>query len=160
MMNIRLVCVGKLKEKYFLEAVSEYQKRLSTLCKLEIIEVAEQRLPESPTLSQIKVALEKEASEIRLKIPKGAITVAMCIEGKEISSNEMAEGLSYWAVNGNSNICFIIGGSFGLGEDIKEYASLKLSMSRMTFPHNLARVVLLEQIYRAFSILKGAKYHK
>ena len=160
MMNIQLICVGKLKEKYFLQAVLEYQKRLSTLCKLEIKEIAEQKLSQFPSPAQVNAALEKEACEIKAHISKGAVTVALCVEGTEMSSGELARAFSSWSVNGKSNICFIIGGSFGLDEGIKSDASLKLSMSRMTFPHNLARVLLLEQIYRAFSILKGAKYHK
>jgi len=150
MISIKVICVGKLGEQFYTQAANEYIKRLGAFCKLEVIE-----LPEDKTGS-----LEKESISILSKIPDGAAMVAMCIEGKQIDSKELSMLISDWAVAGISKICFIIGGSTGLHENIKKEAGLKLSMSKMTFPHNLARVMLLEQIYRAFMILQGGKYHK
>lgn len=160
MRYIKLICVGKLKERFFADAVEEYRKRLSTYCKLEIEELAEQRLPEQPSQAEKNAALEREMLLIRQKIPKGAQIIAMCIEGKEFDSVELSKELERRALAGSAKFCFIVGGSFGLHENIKQEASLRMSMSRMTFPHHLARVMLLEQIYRAFKIAEGSKYHK
>ena len=152
MLNIRLICVGKLKEKFYLEACKEYEKRLSTLCKMEILQLEEE--PDRPG------ALAKEAEKIRAAIPAGSYVIAMCIEGKELSSTQLAEKLRAVQNSGNSKICLIIGSSNGMDDSIKQRADFRLSMSPMTFPHHLARVMVLEQVYRGLSILAGSKYHK
>ncbi len=160
MQTIKIICVGNLKEKYLVSAVEEYKKRLKSFCDFEIVEIAEQRLSENPSLSQKEIALQKEAEKIAEKIPKGSAVIAMAIEGKHFSSEELAEKISSFAVNGKSKIVFLIGSSFGLCEKLKQQSDLKLSMSKMTFPHQLARVMLCEQIYRAFGIINHTKYHK
>lgn len=160
MLHVRLICVGKLKEKFYREACAEYEKRLKGYCKLEIIELTEQRLPDSPSQAQIDAALAKEAEAIRAKIPAGSAVVAMCIEGGTLPSEQFADKLSKWMGNGVSHISMLIGGSCGLDESLKKSAQLRLSMSPMTFPHHLARVMVLEQLYRALNIASGGKYHK
>ncbi len=160
MYNITILCVGKLKEKFYIDASSEYLKRLSRYCKLNLLELKEERLPDDPSQAQIDAALVKEANAIRAKLPPNSSIVAMCIEGRLRSSTEMADLIATWGNNSAKNLVFIIGGSFGLHPSIKAQAWAKLSMSPMTFPHHLARVMLLEQIYRSFQILEGTKYHK
>lgn len=160
MLNINIICIGKLKEKYLRDASAEYSKRLTAFCKLNIIELDEYSLPDNPSDAQIKQGLEKEGKAILDKIQKDAFVYAMCIEGKQRSSPALSKEIQDIALNGNSNITFIIGGSFGLSGEVKKRANMKLSMSEMTFPHQLARIMLLEQIYRAFQISSGGKYHK
>lgn len=160
MLTVRLICVGKLKEKFYREACAEYEKRLKGYCKPEIIELTEQRLPDRPSQGQIDAALAKEADAVRAKIPAGSAVIAMCIEGKPMSSEKLAQQLSGWMSSGTSTICVVIGGSCGLDEALKKSAQLRLSMSPMTFPHHLARVMVLEQLYRALNISAGGKYHK
>ncbi len=160
MLNIKIICVGKLKEKFYLAAAAEYQKRLTTLCRLEIEELPESRLSAEPSAAEISAALKKEAESILLRVPAGAVTVAMCIEGRELDSVKFSQMLDMCALNGKSKICFLIGGSVGLDEELKQRADLRISMSPMTFPHHLARIMLLEQIYRGFQISSGSKYHK
>ena len=160
MVTVNVVCVGKLKEKFYLAAVDEYAKRLSRSCKLNLLELPEQRLDERPSPAQIDAALAKEAELIQAKLPKNGVVVAMCIEGKLMDSVALAQSFQAWTVSGASQITFLIGSSFGLHSSIKALADLKLSMSPMTFPHHLARVMLLEQIYRAFQINEGSRYHK
>ena len=160
MVSIHLFCVGKLKEKHFAAACAEYEKRLGAFCKLTITELPETRLPEDPSQAQIDAALEKEAALLFQKLPKGAKVIALCVEGKLLSSQDLAAQLEKWTVEGASSLALVIGGSFGLHPSVKERAQLRLSMSPMTFPHHLARVMLLEQIYRAFQINEGSKYHK
>ena len=160
MLNITVICVGKLKEKFYIAAVDEYRKRLKSYCKLEIIELAEARLTSAPSQSQINAALEKEAQTIEVKLPKQATIIAMCIEGKLLSSEALAGQFQHWAVSGVSHLTILIGGSHGLHPSVKARAALRLSMSPMTFPHHLARVMVLEQIYRAFKINEGSLYHK
>jgi 23S rRNA (pseudouridine1915-N3)-methyltransferase len=160
MMNVQIICVGKLKEKFYLDAVKEYEKRLAGCCKLQILELAEERLPDDPSPAQIQAALAKERDAVKGKIAKGATVVALCIEGKELSSTQLAEKISSWGVSGVSQLTFLVGSSYGMHPELKELASFRLSMSPMTFPHHLARVMLLEQIYRAFKINEGSKYHK
>ena len=143
-----------------MEAAAEYAKRLSRFCKLEITELPEERLPESPSPAQIEVALSKEADAIRGKLPPSALIIAMCVEGKQRSSEELARLMTDSASRGESHLVFLIGGSFGLHPSVKALARVKLSMSPMTFPHHLARVMLLEQLYRAFKINEGSHYHK
>lgn len=160
MLAVRLICVGKLKEKFYREACAEYEKRLKGYCKLEIIELTEQRLPERPTQSLIDAALCKEAEAIDAKIPRGAGVIALCIEGKERSSEELAALFEDFTNRGISQLCLVIGGSCGLDKALKRRADVRLSMSPMTFPHHLARVMVLEQLYRALNIAAGGKYHK
>ena len=160
MQKVSIICVGKMKEKFYIEAAAEYCKRLSRFCKMEIIELPEDRLPEDPSKAQIEAALAKEAETIRAKLPSGAMIVAMCVEGKTRSSEELAALMAQSANQGGSHVVFLIGGSFGLHTSVKALAAVKLSMSPMTFPHHLARVMLLEQIYRAYQINAGSKYHK
>ena len=160
MLSVYILCVGKLKEKFYIEASAEYKKRLSAYCKLELLELPEERLPDKPSQAQIDAALAKEADTIRSKIPQNATVVAMCVEGKPRSSEEVAELLSDFAMSSAKHLVFVIGGSYGMHPSIKQMAKLKLSMSPMTFPHHLARVMLLEQIYRGFKINEGSAYHK
>lgn len=160
MQKVTLLCVGKLKERFYADAVAEYAKRLSRYCHLEIIELPESRLSDSPSPAEIQQGLAGEASLIESRLPKGTAVIAMCIEGTELSSPQLAERLNGFAVSGASQLTFLIGGSVGLSDTLKERADLRLSMSPMTFPHHLARIMLLEQIYRAYQIQAGTKYHK
>ena len=157
---VTFLCVGKMKESYYAAAFAEYQKRLGAYCRFTLTELPEQRLSENPSEKEIAAALEKEAAEIEKRIPAGAAVVAMCVEGTEMSSPELARRIAGWQSAGRGALCFIVGGSFGLSERIKQRADLRLSVSPMTFPHHLFRVMLAEQVYRAFSILEGGKYHK
>ena len=160
MLSIRIICVGKLKEQFYSAAVAEYIKRLAGYCKLEIIEIPEHRLPAEPSDVQISIAHEKEHEAIAAKIQTGTLTVALCVEGCGMDSIGFSELLSDCAGRGMSRLCFIIGGSHGLHENLKKEANVRLSLSKMTFPHHLARIMLLEQLYRAFNISGGGKYHK
>lgn len=160
MLSIKIICVGKLKERFFLEAAAEYQKRLGSLCRLEIEELPEARLSAEPTEAEVDAALHREAESIFLRIPSGAVVAALCIEGKTIDSVGLSQFLEMCALKGKSRLCFIIGGSMGLHREVKERADLQLSFSPMTFPHHLVRIMLLEQLYRAFQIQMGSKYHK
>lgn len=160
MLHVRVICVGKLGEKFWKEAVQEYEKRLSAYCRLEILELPECRLPASPSEGEREAALWKEAGAIREKMPPGAKIYALCIEGRQLTSVEFSRRLQGVMMGGASRICFIIGGSFGLHAALKAEASFQLSMSPMTFPHHLARVMLLEQLYRALNLANGGKYHK
>lgn len=159
MQRITVLCVGKLKEKFYADAAAEYCKRLSRYCKIEVTELPETRLPEDPSPAEIKKALAAEANAIRQKLEGGAV-VAMCIEGQTCSSEVLSKKLAAFALEGKSKVTFLIGGSFGLDETLKKQADWRLSMSPMTFPHHLARVMLLEQIYRACQIAEGTRYHK
>ena len=159
MQRVTVLCVGKLKERFYADAAAEYVKRLQRYCKLEIIELPEQRLPEDPSPAEIQRALRAEGAAIREKLPKGGAVVALCIEGKPCSSEELSRRMADFGIQGRTQVTFIIGGSFGLDEDVKKQADWRLSMSPMTFPHHLARVMLLEQIYRACQIAEGTKYH-
>lgn len=160
MMNITVIALGKLKEKYLTDAISEYSKRISAYGKLQIIELNPVRLSDNPSQTEIENALSKEAEEIKKKIPNNSYVFSLCIEGKEKSSESFAKAINDAAINGKSNIVFIIGSSFGLSPEIKKLSDFKLSFSPMTFPHQLMRVMLLEQIYRAFQINNNGKYHK
>ncbi len=160
MQNVNIICLGRLKESYLRDASKEYEKRLSGMCRLNIYELEPVNLPQNPSDKQIEDALLKEADMIEKKLAKNAITYAMCIEGGQYSSEQLAGEFQKSAVSGKSAINFIIGSSFGLAPKIKAMADYKLSMSKMTFPHQLARIMLLEQIYRAYSINSGSKYHK
>ena len=160
MLDITLITVGKLKEKFYIDACSEYEKRLKTFCNLKLIELQETRLPENPSHAEIVAGLDKEASLILAKIPKNAWFCVLTPEGKMLSSEELANKFSELKLNGKSSICFLIGSSFGISTKIKQLANFQLSMSPMTFPHHLAKIMVLEQIYRAESIQAGSKYHK
>lgn len=159
MIKITLITLGKLKEKYLRDAVDEYAKRLSRYCKLDIVELAPVNLPEKPSQSEINLALERESDMIEKRIPEGSIVTALCIEGKSIASEQLADFVA-GNTNSGKNMCFIIGSSYGLSNTVKQKADLKLSLSAMTFPHQLFRVMLLEQLYRAFKINEGSTYHK
>ena len=159
-MNITVISLGKLKEKYLTDAISEYSKRISAYGKLQIIELNPVRLSDNPSQTEIDNALSKEAEEIKKKIPNNSYVFSLCIEGKEKSSESFAKAINDATINGKSNIVFIIGSSFGLSSEIKNLSDFKLSFSPMTFPHQLMRVMLLEQVYRAFQINNNGKYHK
>lgn len=159
MQDVRIICVGKLKEQYWRDACAEYSKRLSAYSKFSIIEIEEHRLPDNPSAAQIEAGLNAEGKNILAKCPAGFDIIAMCIEGKPHSSEQLAALAERSAMEGRG-MCFIIGGSFGLSDEVKAKSKVKLSMSPMTFPHQLARVMLCEQIYRAFCINNGSKYHK
>ena len=160
MFEITLIVMGKLKEKFYTEASQEYSKRLKGFCKFQLVELPESRLPENPSAAEISAGLEKEADLILSKIPKGAWFCVMTPEGKLLSSENLAAQMKEVKLSGKSSACFLIGSSFGISPRIKALADFKLSMSPMTFPHHLARVMVLEQLYRAESIQSGSKYHK
>ena len=160
MFDITLICMGKLKEKFYLSAAEEYLKRLKGYCRFQLIELPEYRLPEDPTPTEITAGLDKEAEQIQGKIPKGAWLCIFTPEGKTLSSEQFADKLKEIKLSGKSSACFLIGSSFGISKKIKDMADFKLSMGPMTFPHHLARIMVLEQIYRAEAIQAGSKYHK
>lgn len=161
MLNVNLITVGKLKESYLRDACAEYQKRLQAFCKLNIVELNESRLPDSPSEKEIKTALSNEGKAMMsLLSGNSCYNITMCIEGKQLSSVKFAEKLEKISVDGKSTVNIVIGSSFGIADEIKAMSDFKLSMSEMTFPHQFARVMLLEQLYRAFQINIGGKYHK
>ena len=160
MFDITLIAIGKLKEKFYLSAAAEYEKRLNGYCLFKILELPEVRLPEDPSPAEISAGLEKEAEMIFSKIPKGAWLCVLTPEGKLLSSEQLADKMKAVKLSGKSSACFLIGSSFGMSPRVKEKADFKLSMSPMTFPHHLARVMVLEQLYRAEAIQAGSKYHK
>lgn len=160
MFEIKLICMGKLKEKFYLSAAAEYEKRLKGYCSFQLIELPEYRLPDDPSPAEISAGLEKEADAILAKIPKGSWFCVLTPEGKMLSSEGLADKLKDVKLSGKNSACFLIGSSFGITPRVKQMADIKLSMSPMTFPHHLARVMVLEQIYRAESIQAGSKYHK
>ncbi len=160
MLTVNIICIGKIKEKYWTDAVSEYKKRLSAFCRFNIVELEEEKTYNNPNDSQISAILNAEGKRILNAVSKTSTVVAMCIEGKMLSSEELADKMSDIALSGSSTVDFIIGGSWGLSDEVKRRSNIKLSMSKMTFPHQMARVVLSEQIYRAFEIMNNGKYHK
>ena len=160
MFDITLIAMGKLKEKFYLSAAAEYEKRMNGYCQFHLIELPEVKLPENPSPAEIAAALEKEADTILTKIPKGAWFCVLTPEGKLIASETLADKLQEIKLSGKSSACFLIGSSFGIAPRIKALADYKLSMSPMTFPHHLARIMVLEQLYRAEAIQAGSKYHK
>ena len=159
MLSVKIVCVGKLKESWWREACKEYEKRLGAFCKFSVVELPESRLPENLSQAQIQNALQEEGKAI-LHASQNSYRVALCIEGKLISSPDLAEWMHKISIQGISTISFLIGSSFGLSDSVKQAADGSLSMSKMTFPHQLARVMLCEQIYRGFQIQNHGKYHK
>ena len=160
MFEITLITLGKLKEKFYISAAEEYAKRMKGYCKFQILELPEARLPEDPTPAEIESGLEKEADVILSKVPKGAWFCVLTPEGNLLSSEKLAEKLKQVKLSGKSSACFLIGSSFGMAQRVKDKADFRLSMSPMTFPHHLARVMVLEQLYRAEAIQAGSKYHK
>ena len=160
MQKITVICVGRLKEKFYIAAAAEYVKRLQRFCDLEIVELPEHRLSENPSPSEIEKALATESRLISDKIPHGSTVAALCIEGKPCSSEALSCRLQEIAVSGRPHVTFLIGGSVGLDKNLKSRCDWRLSMSPMTFPHHMARIMLLEQIYRAYQIQSGTKYHK
>lgn len=159
-MKITVVCVGKIKEKFFGDAVREYEKRLSRYCKLSIVELQDEKTPDGASAALEEQIKRREGERILKVLPEGAYTVALAIQGKQCSSEELAETIEKLGVNGTSHIVFIIGGSLGLSEEVLLKADYLLSFSKMTFPHQLMRVVLLEQVYRSYRIISGEPYHK
>lgn len=161
MIKINIICIGKIKEKYFTDAICEYSKRLTAFCKFSITELNEEKIrSNTPNPAQIGEVLDAEGKRILQKIGAGDFVIAMCIEGKLMSSEELSKILDNASISGKSTVDFIIGGSYGLSDEVKSRANLKLSMSKMTFPHQMARMILSEQIYRAFEISTNGKYHK
>ena len=159
MLGVSCICVGKMKEKHYISAFEEYRKRLGGYCQLELVELPEQRLPENPSPKEIEAALAKEAEAVRRALPKGAWFCALTPEGTMLSSEALADRLAATKQT-NSGAAFLLGSSFGIDAALKAQADYRLSMSKMTFPHHLARVMLLEQLYRAESIQAGGRYHK
>ncbi len=159
MLGVTVITVGTLKEAYLRDAAAEYEKRLGAFCRLNSVNLKEEKLPDSPSESQIASALRKEGERILAEIPKKAYKVAMCVEGKQLSSEELADRLGQIGVT-HGEVCLIIGSSHGLDDAVKNACDLKLSVSRLTFPPQLMRVILLEAVYRGFNILKGTHYHK
>lgn len=161
MIKINIICIGKIKEKYFTDAIGEYSKRLTAFCKFNILELNEEKIrSNTPNQSQIVEVLDAEGKRLLQKIGSGDYVIAMCIEGKMLSSEELSRVVADASISGKSTVDFIIGGSYGLSDEVKSRANLKLSMSKMTFPHQMARMILSEQIYRAFEISSNGKYHK
>lgn len=160
MFEITLIAMGKLKEKFYLSAAAEYEKRLGGYCRFRLLELPEVRLPEAPFPAEIAAGLEKEADVILSKIPKGAWFCVLTPEGKAISSEALAAKMAEVKLSGRSSACFLIGSSFGIAPRVKAAADFKLSMGPMTFPHHLARIMVLEQLYRAETIQAGTRYHK
>lgn len=159
-MRIKIIAVGKLKEKYLAEAVSEYEKRLSRFAKVEIVQLPDIKIPDKASAAEEEAVLRAEGDKILEKIPESAYVYALCVEGTQVSSETLAAQVKEVTLGGKSEICFIIGGSLGLDARVKARADVRLSFSKMTFPHMLMRVILLEQIYRAFKINAGENYHK
>lgn len=159
-MKITILCVGKIKEKFYRDAIAEYQKRLSRYCKLEIIEVADEKTPESASESVEKQIKEKEGERMEKYLRDGAFICALAIDGRQLDSVELSKKIETLGTGGTSHIIFLIGGSLGMSDALLKRADLKLSFSKMTFPHQLMRVILLEQVYRAYRIMNGEPYHK
>ncbi|QEA58957.1 23S rRNA (pseudouridine(1915)-N(3))-methyltransferase RlmH [Leuconostoc koreense] len=159
-MNIKLITVGKLKEKYLTEGIAEYTKRLSRFCKMQVVELIDEKTPENASEAQKNQIMAKEGERIQAKIGSRDYVIVLAIEGKQFPSEEFSQKLETVAVNGYSDITFIIGGSLGLSKAIKQRANLKMSFGLLTLPHQLMRLVLIEQIYRAFMIQQGSPYHK
>lgn len=159
-MKITVISVGTIKEKFFSQAISEYVKRLSRYCSLTMIEVPDEKAPENLSIADMTAVKNKEGQKILEKMPQGSFVVTLEIDGKQMTSEELAQNFEELALRGSSHICFIIGGSLGLGDAVSSASNLTLSFSRMTFPHQLFKIMLLEQVYRAFKIIKGEPYHK
>ena len=160
MLQINILYVGNIKDKFFAQAVAEYEKRLSGLCKIKNIELKEEKPPDNPSDSEIALIIRKEGDRLMENLPKKGYKIALCVEGTQLSSEELAKKIESVAVSGDSEITLIIGGAFGMDERVKKAANFRLSISKMTFTHRMMRVILEEQIYRALNILSGGHYHK
>jgi len=159
-MKITILCVGKVKEKFYREAIAEFSKRLSRYCKLEIVEVTDEKTAESASETEIRIVKEKEGERLLKNIKDDAYVICLCIDGKQLDSEELSAKMENLGVQGISHMYFVIGGSLGLADAVINRADYKLSFSKMTFPHQLMRVILLEQIYRAYRIMNHEPYHK
>ena len=159
-MRISILCVGKVKEKFYRDAIDEFSKRLSRYCKLEIVEVADEKTPDQASETEMKQIKDKEGERLLKNIKEDSYVICLCIDGKQLDSEELAYKIDQLGIQGTSHICLIIGGSLGLSEMVIKRADMKLSFSKMTFPHQLMRVILLEQIYRAYRIINNEPYHK
>ena len=159
-MKITILCVGKVKEKFYRDAIEEFSKRLSRYCKLEIVEVADEKTAEEASDTEIRIVKEKEGERLLKNIKDNAYVICLCIDGKQLDSEELSSKIEGLGVQGNSHIYFVIGGSLGLADEVVKRADYKLSFSKMTFPHQLMRVILCEQIYRAYRIMNHEPYHK
>lgn len=159
-MNIKIISVGKIKEKYIQDGIKEYSKRLSRYCSLEIIEIDDEKAPENLSDKEMDIVKQKEGERILSKVPQNSYVIALVIEGKQLSSEELAKKMQDLMIDGQSDVCFIIGGSLGLSDEVIARSNFKLSFSKMTFPHQLMRMILLEQVYRGWRIIKGEPYHK
>ncbi len=160
MLQINILYVGNIKDKFYAEAVKEYEKRLSAFCKIKNIELKEEKPPENPSDAEIALVIKKEGDRLLEALPKKGYKIALCVEGTQISSEELAKKISAVTISGDSEITFIIGGAFGMDERVKKATDYRLSISKMTFTHRMMRVILAEQIYRALNILSGGNYHK
>ena len=160
MTTINLIYVGNIRENYLLAAVAEYEKRLAAYCRLVCTEIKEEKLPDDPSQAQTEAAMKKEGERILAVLPRKSMKIALCVEGKQLSSEEFSSLIKNAENSGFSQISFIIGGAFGLSEEVKKVCDFRLSLSKMTFTHRIARILLLEQIYRAENIAAGGKYHK
>lgn len=160
MMNIKIICIGKLKETYWVEAIKEYSKRLSKYCTLSIDELKEEKSPDNPSKAEELAVKEAEGKSILKQIKKDTYVIALEVLGKELSSEGLAEKINNLGIDGKSDIAFVIGGSLGLSDEVLARADFRLSFSKMTFPHQMIRVFLLEQVYRSFKIMKNETYHK
>ena len=159
-MKITVLCVGKIKEKFYRDAIAEYEKRLSRYCKLEIVEVADEKTPDNASELMEQQIKEKEAERMEKYLKEGAFVCALAIDGKQLDSVELSEKIEHLGTSGTSHIIFMIGGSLGMSDELLKRADMKLSFSKMTFPHQLMRVILLEQVYRAYRIMNHEPYHK
>lgn len=159
-MKITILCVGKVKEKFYRDAIDEFSKRLSRYCKLEVIEVNDEKTDEQASENEIRLVKEKEGERLLKNIKEDAYVITLCIDGKQLDSEELSEKIEKLGIQGNSHIYFVIGGSLGLADAVINRADYKLSFSKMTFPHQLMRVILLEQIYRSYRIMNNEPYHK
>lgn len=159
MIQVTVITVGNLKESYWRDAVAEYEKRLCAFCKPTVIQLKEAKVPENPSEGEIRSALADEGQRILAAMPPRSYRIALCVEGKQFSSEELAAKLE-GVLSENGNLCLVIGSSHGLSDEVKAACQLRLSVSKLTFPHQMMRVLLLEVLYRAFSIIKGTKYHK
>lgn len=159
-MNIKIIAVGKIKEKYIQEGIKEFSKRLSRYCILDIIEIEDEKAPESLSDREMEIVKSKEGERILAKIPQNSFIISLEIQGKQLTSEELSKKIETLMVEGTNDITFIIGGSLGLSKEVLDKTNFKLSFSKMTFPHQLMRLILLEQVYRSWRIMKGEPYHK
>lgn len=159
-MKVTILCVGKVKEKFYRDAIAEFSKRLSRYCKLDVIEVSDEKTQEDASENEIRIVKEKEGERLLKNIKEDAYVICLCIDGKQMDSEELSEKIEKLGVQGTSHICFVIGGSLGLSDEVVKRADMKLSFSKMTFPHQLMRVILLEQVYRSYRIMNHEPYHK